>query len=605
MRRSEPLTIAQSPALAGAAADPALQEEVGRRMFERYVALVRQTGVGANLGTVGFFGAFYIHLRDPLVLVCLAAILLTGAVWSTSGHWPFLRASGRNQKSIERWTLAFAGACGLAYGSSIFVMFVPGRLLANSILILGYLTAIGVTAGGNFWLKRPTFAVCGLIGGLVALRLAMEPSLAYRYMAAGVVFYTAMQLTFAMQAHRMQAESIRQVILNEQLAARLDEATRRAEEASLAKSRFLAAASHDLRQPLHALCLLTDAMRRTSLPAEGSGDFGRLADSVSEMADAVNAILDISRMDAGDMKPSMEPLRIADLVSVLHRHHHASAEHKGLALRFFHRDQVVMADRRMMGRLLGNLLDNAIKHTGSGGVIFAARTLWSSPGEILLEVRDSGVGIESSLQQQVFEEFFQVANPGRDRVHGVGLGLSIVQRLAAAMGMTVGVRSAPGRGSTFWVRCRAAGQHAPRDESPLEAVSSDRGALLGNRRILLVDNETAILHAYSSVLAPLGATVLVASTAAEALALAPSAAPDIAVLDWRLGGGMSGLELATRLREAHGETLPVLIVTGDAAVANDAGPALARIQVLLKPITGSQLVSAIVEELARPAASVH
>ncbi|TFZ00282.1 hybrid sensor histidine kinase/response regulator [Ramlibacter humi] len=598
---SHPNDTAQA---AAASVDIGLEEEIARRMTARYVANLRQTGVVANLGTALLFAGFFWHHKDAAILACLAVVFLLGSAWSSVGRWPMDRLMRQSRMDEEQQILLFASACSLAYGASAFVLYSRGDAFANAVLVLGYVMALHSTASGTFWLKRPMIAACSLMGGGIALRFALEPDFIHRFIATGVVFFTAMQVTFAMQAHRMQAESIRQLILNERLAARLDEQARladaaslQAERASLEKSRFLAAASHDLRQPLHAVCLLTDLVS-TAHRAEDRHDeqFSRLARSVFELSETVDAILDLSRLDAGDEPPRQEPVRVADMIAVLHRRYAARGAQKGLALRFFHRGQTVLADRRMLERLLGNLVDNAIKYTDAGGILVAARTVFhQGQRQVRFEVRDSGVGIAPALHDQVFEEFFQVGNAARDRKEGLGLGLSIVHRMARAMDASVGLRSAPGAGSTFWVRLRSAPPSAS-DDTPEVRGAGDLADLRGVRA-LVVDNEWQIVEAASAVLTRAGARVTPAATSQEALA-APGDF-DVAVLDYRLRGEMTGVQLARVLRERLGERLAILIITGDRALPDAGELRQAGLQVLFKPLRAAAFTAAVAQVLGR------
>lgn len=583
--------------------EPGLAAEVAGRMTDRYLAVMRQIGVASLAGTTLLMGGFYLRSGEPLIVLWWAVVMVVGAAWTGAAYWP-ARADGRRREEVlEQRIFALATASGAGYGAAAFVIFSPSDTAGNAVLVLGCVMGIGAAAAGNYWLKRATVGWCMLFGGITALRLAMEPDAAYRLLAVGLAFYTLLQIMFAMQAHRMQAQSIRQLILNERLAVRLDEQVRRAEtasaraeQASQDKSRFLAAASHDLRQPLHAICLLTDSMRSRLAGSEHIDYFARLASSVTELAVSLDAILDISRMDAGDMAVTPEPVSVAELIAALHRRYADRAAHKGLAMRFFHRGQVIWADRGMMERLLGNLVENAIKYTATGGILVAARTRrGSGAAETVIEVRDSGIGIDASAHQAIFEEFYQLGNPARDRSEGLGLGLSIVRRLAGAMKVHVALRSAPGCGSTFSIRCAAfvggtpSTHTAPEDGGPAIRMG------LRRMRVLLVDNERAILDAANDVLGSYGAAVCVASTADEALAQAVGTRFDAAVLDFRLGGSMDGVELARRLRQVQGMGFPVLILTGDTDPAQVEAFRRAGLRSLFKPIRGDALALAIAE----------
>lgn len=589
----------------------ALDLEVEQRMTSRYFEVIQQVGTGSLVGTITLLGGFYFRHPDPLFLLWLAIIVAVGIAWTVAGRWPPLRPGRSRQVVLERRVFLLASASGFSYGAVAYVGFVPGDTAGNAALVLACVMALAAMAAGNYWLKRATVVWCALFGGMLALRVALQAGSAYQLLAASLAVYTLLQILFAMQAHRMQAQSIRQVILNERMAAHLDTQVRRAEaagvqaqRASEEKSRFLAAASHDLRQPLHAICLLTDSMRGRLAGRDEAEHFERLASSVTELSESLELILDMSRMDAGNVPREMGPVSVAELVAVIQRRYGERAATKGLSMRFFHRDQIIRADKAMMERLLGNLVDNAIKFTNNGSVLVAARTRRSRSGSpvVALEVRDSGSGIDASAHESVFDEFYQVANVARDRGEGLGLGLSIVRRLAKVMEMQVELRSAPGCGSTFTVVCAVAAK-APEARPVQEAPTPDVTCLRGIR-LLLVDNEQAILHAAKEALVAYGISVTTAATADEAINAAAATRFDVAVLDFRLSEDIDGRQLAARLRELHTGDMPIVIVTGDTAPALVRELHQAGLLVELKPLDNRRLAAVLVGCIgaqARPA----
>lgn len=574
-------------------------------MTDRYLGDRRQAATAAIGGCALLLG-FYLRTGDPLLLLFLVSALVADSCWLTVREWPTKRQGAARQAELETRIILLACASGAAYGAGAYRIFSPEDAAGNALLLVGCTAGMSSVAASTYWLIRVSIGWCALFAGVVTIRLALEASPLYNLVAMWVPFYAVLQIMFAARTHRVQAESIGQVILNEQLASRLEEqarraqaASERADQASKEKSRFLAAASHDLRQPLHAVCLLTDSIRRQPSSAEQDEQLRRLAGSVAELADTVEAVLDISGMDAGDYPARIEPVSVAQLIAVLHGRYSARAAGKGLSMRFFHRDQVIWADRGMMERILGNLIDNAIKYTQRGGILVGARTRrTSAEPEVVIEVRDSGSGIDPADQGHIFDEFYQVGNIARERSAGLGLGLSIVRRLAAITDVRVSLRSAPGCGSTFSVSARAA---PPLQASDAPGEAEDGAAALPSLagvRVLLVDNERPILQATMEVLLEAGAEVHGATTAEEAMDVAVRRRFDVGVFDFRLGESMNGLELARRVRDMQGANLQVLIITGDTDLARIGElPAVGTLQVLTKPLRGTALVSAVADVL--------
>lgn len=244
-----------------------------------------------------------------------------------------------------------------------------------------------------------------------------------------------------------------------------------AELASTAKSRFLAAASHDLRQPLHALALFTNRLREEVSTEPQSDIANQIAAATSDMSELLDSLLDISRLDLATLNPSIGPVALQDVLDHVAAMHSTAAGAKQLRLRIVPTALKVSTDTRYLSRILSNLASNAIRYTQHGGIVIGARRMGD---QIRIEVRDSGVGIEEHHLPFIFQEFYQVANPERDASKGLGLGLAIVERLATALGHRLSARSTPGRGSTFSVTV----PRAPAGEPLLDSAPSTEGRVL-------------------------------------------------------------------------------------------------------------------------------
>ena len=365
-----------------------------------------------------------------------------------------------------------------------------------------------------------------------------------------------------------------------------------AEKANRGKTGFLAAASHDLRQPIHALGLYMGSLRHRTLEAGAREIVDRMDGSVAALESLLNALLDISRIDAGVLVPQPRPF---DLGALLHRlADEFSREAAASALRFSVRvggtgQASATADPMLVERVLRNLIANAVKYTRSGGVLVTCRRRGAGGGspQWRVEVWDTGPGIAPDEQERVFDEFYRAGNPERDRCAGLGLGLSIVRRLARLMKLPLALHSRPGRGSRFVLDVPAY-MHAMCAVAFTEEKES-----LPKMVIAVIDDDAEVRDAMRSLLHSWQCDVLDGSDADEVLRLvrAGHAAPRAVVADLRLLGGRDGVAEIARLREAFGADLPALLVSGDSApervrVMQDSG-----LPWLAKPVSPARLRS--------------
>lgn len=375
------------------------------------------------------------------------------------------------------------------------------------------------------------------------------------------------------------------------LAQRVAEATielenRRAdaERANQAKSRFLAAASHDLRQPLHALGLFADQLSRRALSGEDGRLVSRIVESSGALSELLDALLDISRLDAGAMTPKIVPIELAPLLSRLRHDFGGLAEQHGLLLRVPASTVWVNADPMMLERILINLLANAIRYTPAGTVMLAVRR--GAPGRTRIEVRDSGVGIREDAQRLVFDEFVQLGNPERDRRKGLGLGLAIVQRMSQLMKCRHGVRSRAGQGSVFWIELPTA----------LAVVAPVVGPAVTDRRmagriVAVTDDDPLSLESLCDQLTSWGCEVCSGSSGAELLASLKrrNVVPDAILCAHRLHSGERGEDMVRRLREHFRVVIPAVLVTGDSGMPLRDATATGNLPVLSKPVRPARL----------------
>lgn len=371
---------------------------------------------------------------------------------------------------------------------------------------------------------------------------------------------------------------------------------RGAEEANQAKSRFLAAASHDLRQPMHALSLLVSALDDTLREHGEAGDrcpetrrlAGLIEASVRNMGNLLNDLLDLSRLDAGVIVPHPVCTRVDDILGRLNARFLPLALKKGLRLRFVPGHMEVETDPVLLDRILANLIDNAIRYTDRGGILVGTR--WRAGGGARIEVVDSGIGIPGAMLERIFEEYFQIGNPERGRDKGQGLGLNIVKRLADLLGCRISVRSRPGRGTRFSLElppCATAAPAPARSEHAAEPAALPRRDGL----VLLVEDDEVIVQAMRALFAQWGVPLITASGFEEALRALDAAgrAPDLVLSDYRLPGGCDGIGVVAHLRARYGGDMSAVLVTGDTGEEAMRAVAASGLTLLHKPLHPAKL----------------
>ncbi len=394
----------------------------------------------------------------------------------------------------------------------------------------------------------------------------------------------------ALQTHRSELERrIREATAD--LAAKKD----MAERANQAKSRFFAAASHDLRQPLHALSLFVAALKARNQQPESETLIDNIEASTAAMELLFNALLDISRLDAGTIEAHPVHFPLQKMLLDLGHQFSALAAEKQLRLRFRPCDVILYSDPLLIERILANLIANAIRYTDDGGVLVACRRRGRMAR---LSVIDTGRGIPPDQQESVFQEFVQLHNPARDRSKGLGLGLAIVSRLGRLLGHRVDLRSRPGHGSVFSidVPCGDASLIQP------PTAASAPGPLPADALVLLVDDESAILRGMAELFDNWQIDLVTAHSADEAEHWLASIGrvPDVIVSDYRLPDDTDGIEVITRLRQKFGRDIPAILVTGDTAPDTILRISKAGIPLLHKPLRPAKL-RALLTHLIRQA----
>ncbi len=365
-----------------------------------------------------------------------------------------------------------------------------------------------------------------------------------------------------------------------ELRARKDEA----ERANLAKSRFLAAASHDLRQPMHALGLFIAELSRHELEPKSRHLLDQITAAARAMEDLLDNLLDISKLDGGALQPNVRPFALQPVLERIESSERRNAADRGLSLRVRPTDLWALSDLVLFERIVGNLVGNAVRYTRRGGILVACRRRGN---HVRVEVRDSGIGIPTEYQAVVFQEFVQLDNPERARGKGLGLGLAIVRKLTDLLQHPLSLRSCPGKGSTFAIELPIS---APTVGPPVDESARLPGDLAGIRVALLDDDPLALASA-TSLLLSWGCEVTASADLDTLLAKLEAAPqpPQVIVSDFRLGRSGDGIAAIGQIRARLGRDVPAALVTGDTAADALQLAQSAGLPVLHKPVRPARL----------------
>lgn len=436
-----------------------------------------------------------------------------------------------------------------------------------------------------------------------AALLPLSPALAMALSSSGAFFGPPRLAPFALGLavvatgsvllrlrHRAWRQNTRALIEQGARLRALESERDAAWQADQDKSRFLAIASHDLRQPVHALGLFAATLHKRLQNTTDEPLARNLMRAIDGLERSFNAMLDISRLDAGVMTPRLQTFPLRDMFRRLHMHYAGQAELAGLGLRFSPGGKSVTSDPQLLERIVGNLIQNAIKYTEHGGIVVVAR---STERYVNIEIWDTGVGISPDLLPRIFEEFYQVGRGERDRTHGLGMGLAIVKRLAQLLGHRLVVTSRVGSGTMFRVGVPI-GQLpgiqediAPADTLPMVVTTP--------RMVLVIDDEEPIREGLRLLLEEWGYQAMTAADAAQAehAAMALEGHVDLVLSDLHLGPGPDGLEAINNVRRLCGHEVAAILVTGDTAHDEIQRITASGLPVLFKPVQPRRLFEAL------------
>lgn len=566
----------------------------------------RDATVGQRDLQVTAYAVDYLYRNWPgtMLSLLLAAIVMGSLMWQRFSHWmtvswvlavsiPIFVNYGlirtyRNRPLAERdvrrsvghftLTLVFIGTM---WGLTNIIFFVPDSVFLQLFVLV---CTAGFVAGSaavlSYWL--PAFYANAVPATVLSVGYMISKGTP-AYIGIGLIsllYFFVINLV-ARNQNRMAREAISLRFENVDLIEQLRQQKDLAEQANVAKSKFLAAASHDLRQPLHALGLFVAALSEPSARQDAPSIVRNINRSLEALEGLFNALLDISKLDAGSVKPEIRDVALSPLLDRLAYDYEPQARAKHLGWRYRPGDAVVRTDIVLLETVLRNLIGNAIRYTSRGEVWLECA---SGGDTIKIEVGDTGVGIPQAHHQDVFREFFQLGNPERDRNKGLGLGLAIVNRLTVLLGHPLDMRSTPAAGSVFSVSLsRGDAAIAQAQEPAMDTVQSDEMPL----RILLIEDELHVQEAMTVLLQSWGHEVVAVSSEGEALTIAPM--PDVVIADYRLRENRTGFEALHRIGSLWGQAIPSLIVTGDTSPERSRQAQESGFAFLHKPVAPGKL----------------
>lgn len=418
--------------------------------------------------------------------------------------------------------------------------------------------------------------------------------------APGDIWYLRRILPYRTQQNGVEGVVVTfsDVTERKKISKALELAKRQAEQGNLAKSRFLAAASHDLRQPLQTLVLLQGLLADSVTNEKSRTLVTRLEEALGAMSGILNTLLDINKIDADTVVAEISDFAVDDLLDRLRNEFAYHAVASGLDLRFVRSSLKVRSDPRLLEQMLRNLLSNALKYTPSGKVLLGCRR----QGErVLIQIWDTGIGIPSEELEAIFDEYHQIDNAARERHRGLGLGLAIVQRLAQLLGSPVSVQSRVGAGSVFSIDImRVQGDPDAREDANPSASRESGGQVRQLAEILVVEDDPEVRDLLEQIMSGEGHRVAVAHDGPAALRLAVKGAiaPDIILADYNLPNGMNGVETTGALRASLGQDIPVIILTGDISAQTLRDIALHQCVHMHKPLKLRELTQAVQDLIA-------
>lgn len=588
-------------------------------VLAQQVALVRRnfpvTLLASFAAAVGTVWALHTLVEPGALWLWLASHLAVLAVVYALLRWCFNPATAA---ATHAWILVLCmAAMGISWGmlALVAVRYGPAETILYAMAIVGGVSSGALGLGAALFPAYLAYLLAPV--GMMALALIYLGSSVFVPISALTLVYFVLTCLQARAAEEVVRSGIQLQIDNDTLVRRLrkesgqslaaldaakaaqllaQQTQAAAEQANTDKSKFLAAASHDLRQPLHAMGLFIEALSRSELSEHQLVVLDHAHAASRAASEMLTTLLDFSRLEAGVVKSQPKPFLLQPLLVQLEQEFGLQADAKTLVYRSRETPLAVLADPNLTDLVLRNLISNAIRYTDKGGVLVGCRRRGSA---VVVEVWDTGMGIEDGQHSEVFKEFHQLGNPERDRRKGLGLGLAIVERISTAMDAKVTLRSVPGRGSVFrlWLP-----EHA--DYFTTEPAALQHSKSLYGMRVLVIDDEEPVRVGMQELLGSWGCICYSADAVSSALQcvalLSMQEQPEVILADYRLREGATGGQAISALRayltlRGHQAALPAIIITGDTAPERIREARNTDAMLLHKPVSASALQQALLQ----------
>ena len=501
----------------------------------------------------------------------------------------------RNSRQWIFGQTVYSGLAGICWGvvSTLLLMYLPTAL---QLFVLTVSTVVAATTASEdiVLVLPPRVFILASISPPVLWMLSQDDQM-YIVLAIMLLAFLSIVITIGNKKSHLFTEAQHLRFQNEFLAKELSRQRDLLERTNKSKSRFLAAASHDLRQPVAALMIFLEQLEfEQHLSVKGKGVLEHAQQATSSMCSLLDSLLDISRLDGQAIRKSIRPFSIRKLFDEMEDEFRQLAEQKGLRLKFSVCSAVIESDRVLMGQILRNLVSNAIRYTPAGRILVGCR---HRQGMLSIEVHDTGIGIAEDQLPKIFDEFYQVENSERDRQQGLGLGLSIVDRAARLLGHSLTLTSRLGIGSSFALTVPLAKTGDAKEQPvPLQAATAP---VLAGRLIAVIENEGSIRAGMNNLLQSWGCRVVFADSAANMIEQLDSMGEivEMIISDFGLRGGVNGVEAIARIRQRWGAELPALLFTGDISKETHTLAKNAGLSILYKPVKAEALCEAVANAL--------
>ena len=477
---------------------------------------------------------------------------------------------------------------GLLWGYAAWLFYIPD---AGSALMLLYVLIVGTAAGAvmisSFWITGYlAYAIPSV--ALTAVSLFVYGDLNERITGFLLFLLLVMLIGVAFKSRAQGYAAIRLRFENLDLVERLAEEKNRAEDANRAKTKFLASANHDLRQPVHALSLLSFALRDELNSDHGKAVYSQLDQTVSNLNNLLESLLDLSQLESGAVKIQNSYIDLVEISEQLKSEFLSLCNQKGLSFNVRSVNKTVKTDHTLLMRLLRNILSNAVRYTEHGRILLSFRV---QGDQVAIQVWDTGVGINPVDQDNVFREFYQACDKSRKSEEGLGLGLSICQKISSLLDLKIDLSSTPGKGTVFTVWVPLASRPVSMVNPDPQTTAHTDNVDLSGQHILVIDDDLIGLSALSGVLTLFGAETTLAQSSQRAMELASEMATiDLIISDFRLSEDANGIDLIRELRVFKSDqSIPALIVTGDTEASVLEKISSSGIDYVHKPVRASVL----------------